>query len=527
MSLSKETQAEAAARVNNHSNFQTLALVTPPPTPRPNLSKLTHRNDKSTEDRKEINASTLKHNLGIDDDRCGCPTLKLKPCRKFIPEQNRDQVEIQIESMLNFTQSSSELHTELDKLVRLVHCDSHNYDKLYRPRIKGWKAVFRIGDDDGKPVESVEEQIREVLGQASAKCAGNTVQDKPCQRRIGGQRVQNFTKTVDEIVKPPAYLDVACLDGYLKVLQANMYCRDHTDHRSAEMVASWKLDIMKICEQAGVELVQSVESDASHGVESPTRASRTQETGSFSAEISDKRILRSEGPPTPRSSRSVSPNFTQDPAAFWPPAYDTTPFEIISWSDTLSNSRASYDLVQATLQQQLDKVDQKDGYVYLYTVKGNETYVKIGYTSRSIETRHEEWTFDCNREAISLYPKRSSQVMAISHARRVEALCHAELNHRKVKIYCKACLKPHIEWFEISSEDAIGVIEKWSKWMAKRPYQFKALRAGAKWYLKEAVGQRAGNIVEFMNDIAAASEPAVAPAFICEKEGAVISVSVA
>jgi hypothetical protein len=565
MSLSKETQEETAARVYSYSNSQKIntppshtspphsspyseprlsnvqielkgqvnssgtvsrALITPPPTPRPNSSERTHKDEKPSEDRKDMTALTLKAGLGISNDRCGCLTQKGTPCKISILEQNRDQVEIQIEVMLTFTQSSPELDKELDRLVRLVHCGFHNYGKSNKPRIKAWKETFPISDGDSKPVDSIEEQIREVISQDSAKCAGKKAQDKPCQRRIGGQRVQNFSKTVDEIVKPGAYGDDACLEFYLKVLQANMYCHDHTDQGSPEMVASWKLDIMKICEQAVLESAQSVESDASHGVESPTRPS-SQETGSLSTETSDKLNLQSESLPTPRSSRSVSPNFTQDPAAFWPSAYDTTPFEIISRSDTLPADQGSYNLVQAKLGHSLNMDDQRDGHVYLYTVKGNEKYVKIGYTGRLIEERHKEWTFDCNRKTMSLYPKQSYLVKAIPHARRVEALCHAELDHHKVKIYCKACLKPHIEWFEVSPEEAIGVIEKWSKWIAKRPYQSKTLRSRVTWSLVEVEKQRARNIAEFMNDLSAATKPAVALGFICEKEGTVISVSVA
>jgi hypothetical protein len=503
---------ELKGRVISSGTVST-ALITPPPTPRPNSSELSHKDEKPSNDRKDMTASTLKVGLGISNDRCGCLTQKGKPCKISIIEQYRDQVEIQIKSMLSFTQSSPELDTELDKLVRLVHCGFHNYGKSNKPRIKAWKATFPISDGDSRPVDSVEEQIREVIGQASAKCAGKKAQDKPCQRRIGGQRVQNFSKTVDEIVKPVAYGDDACLEFYLKVLQANMYCHDHTDQGSPENVASWKSEIMKICEQDVLELVQSVESDASHGVESPTR-SPSQETGSLSTESSDKLILQSESLPTQRSSRSVPTDFTQDPAAFWPSVYDTTPFEIISRSDTLPADKGSYNLVQVKLGHVLNLDDQRDGHVYLYTVKGNEKYVKIGYTGRLIETRHEEWTFDCNRKTISLYPKQSYHVKAIPYARRVEALCHAELDHRKVKIYCKACLKPHIEWFEVSPEEAIGVIEKWSKWIAKRPYQFKMLRSRAIWSLVEVEKQRARNIVEFMNDLSAATKPAVALGFV-------------
>ena len=133
----------------------------------------------------------------------------------------------------------------------------------------------------------------------------------------------------------------------------------------------------------------------------------------------------------------------------------------------------------------LDSTDQKKGYVYLYEVQGNKGFVKIGYTSRSTETRHREWSFDCNRDSKSLYPIPSASATFIPNASRVEALCHAELYHRKIRIYCHGCLKQHVEWFEISPEDAIAVVQKWSKWMTTRPYRSIWLRSGMKWTLKD------------------------------------------
>jgi hypothetical protein len=45
------------------------------------------------------------------------------------------------------------------------------------------------------------------------------------------------------------------------------------------------------------------------------------------------------------------------------------------------------------------------------------------------------------------------------HARRIEDLCHAELDHRRIKMYCGACLKQHVEWFGVSAEEVTTVIQ--------------------------------------------------------------------
>jgi hypothetical protein len=103
--------------------------------------------------------------------------------------------------------------------------------------------------------------------------------------------------------------------------------------------------------------------------------------------------------------------------------------------------------------------DLKDGYVYMCEVEGNERFVRIGYTCRTLEKRHREWKLDCNRLSKVLYPP-SSNPQRVPNGHRVEALCHTELDHRRMGIYYTGFLKRHIEWFEIAAADAIMVIQK-------------------------------------------------------------------
>jgi hypothetical protein len=105
---------------------------------------------------------------------------------------------------------------------------------------------------------------------------------------------------------------------------------------------------------------------------------------------------------------------------------------------------------------------QKVGFVYVYEVLGNEGFVKIGYTT-DLETRLGKWRFDCNREVKVLYPIPAASAETVRNAPQVEALCHAELRHRKTTIYCDSCLRKHIEWFEISTAEAIAVVRKWEQ----------------------------------------------------------------
>lgn len=191
-----------------------------------------------------MNASTLKTQLGLNGFRCGCLTLEMTPCKRKILEGKKDYVNSQIESMVTLTRSSPELEAELDKLAMLVHCWQHDHGYPKESRIDAWTTALPIGDDDPKPVVSVEKQIKKALGRVSAKCVEIKLEGGCCNCKIGGQKVQNCTKTVHEIVKPEVYLDDTYLDRLLKVLETNMYCRFHMNKQPLKMVASWKSDII-------------------------------------------------------------------------------------------------------------------------------------------------------------------------------------------------------------------------------------------------------------------------------------------
>jgi len=129
--------------------------------------------------------------------------------------------------MTTLTRSSPELEPELDKLAVLVYCSQHDAGDPKVSRIEDWIVAFPIGDDDTEPVVSVEKQIRKALGRIPVQCIGITSKEKPCKMKIGGQKVQNCVKTIDEIVQPEFDVDDVYLNGLLKVLETNMYCHFH------------------------------------------------------------------------------------------------------------------------------------------------------------------------------------------------------------------------------------------------------------------------------------------------------------
>lgn len=487
-----------------HSSGTASSLLTPPTSPPWNASDLTLKEKDRAKVEFQVNASMLKSLLGLNDWRCGGITQKKEPCKRQIQAENRDQIISQISSMVAFTSSSSELGSELNKLVKLIHCYQHDHGYPKDSRIDDWIAAFAVRDGNTNIVVPIEKEIKKALGLVSTQCIGITAEDKRCKQGIGGRKVQNCTKTINEIVKLEVYYDDTYLDALLKGLETNMYCRFHTNKDPLKNVILWKSSITEIRNKADLESSQSIESNVPKGLESPTRSANSQVTRTLAIKKSNKIILQNQGLPIPRNSRSLSTEFDRDLATLWQEAHDTTAFKIIARSNRLIDYKSSYCLVRSELTKPLNLKDQKVGHVYLYEVEGNKGFVKIGYTGRSTETRHREWEFDCNRKPNILYPTNSGSAMVVVNARRIEALCHAELDHRRIRIYCQGCLKQHIEWFEISPVEAIAVVQKWSKWMTTNPYRSTHLRSEAKWTLNEEEMRKARNINQFMKEISVA-----------------------
>ncbi|KAL8855461.1 MAG: hypothetical protein Q9178_007894 [Gyalolechia marmorata] len=479
-------------------------LPTPPTSPAQNASDPMPKEKEPPKNRNQMNASNLKSRLGLDDWRCGGLTQKKKPCMVQIPDKNKDRINSQIESIIATTLPPLKLESELEKLVMLVHCHYHDHGYPKDSRIDAWTTAFPVIDDDTKLVVSVQKQIKKALGPVSTLCIGVTLKGMRCKQKLGGQKVQNCTKMIDEIVKPEVYFTDAYLDGLLNDLETNMYCHLHMKKQHLKNVASWKSSITEIRNKADSELLQSIENSAPEGLKSLIRSGNSQDTRNLSTKKSNNFLLQNRGLQTPRSLRSLSTELDRDLVTSWQEAYDTTAFNIIAKSDRLTDYQSSYDLVHREVKKPLDLEDQKDGYVYLYEVEGNKGFVKIGYTGRSIEIRHREWGFDCNRDPKVLYPTDSGSALVVPNARRIEALCHAELDHRRIRIYCQGCLKQHIEWFEISPAEAIAVIQKWSKWMTTNPYRSLHLRYGVKRILNEEEMRKARNISHFMKEISVA-----------------------
>jgi hypothetical protein len=456
---------------------ETFALPTAETSPLQCSSTPASEVEEEAENGDRLTVLAITSYLNLTEGRCGGTTQQNKPCRNRIRKDRRERIISSIESIVALPRSSPELKTELHQLVALIHCYKHDVGRPVDARVEALMENLFGELGDTVSTMSAEKRIRKALRLVTTACSWTTEADGCCKQIIGGQKVTNCSKTINEIVKPEVNSDDAELQYFLEVLAVNMLCHDHSDSQNFSKVASWKSVIMEIRAKIDQESVQDVEGSLHEKPKSRTLLSNVQVIEKQSSE---------------KKASSL-----RDPASHWPKAYDITTFNTVRW-DRVSKDNSPYLLIRKTIQRALDVKDLRDGHIYLYEVEGNQGYVKVGYTTRSVQQRHSEWEFECNRQPKSLYPTLDGSAIAIPNVRRVEALCHAELDKYRIKMYCKWCMKQHIEWFKISPAEAIVVIQKWTAWARTRPYQSTELRSIVKWTLTEEKRQEVQDIALFM-----------------------------
>ncbi|MCJ1310861.1 hypothetical protein MMC25_004529 [Agyrium rufum] len=483
----KETRHdESAAEVISH------IVLTPPPSPCPNFPR---RACKATVDEKQshLDAPTLKSLLGLKEWCCGAGTQKNEPCTRAIRLVNRDRIDSHINSLLKLIRTFSDFGVELEELASLVHCWQHTWRLCTEARVKSWTVALSPKTTALNEL-SVERRIRDGLGQVPAQCSGITVQGRHCTKPLARWKVLQCTETIDEIVTPRIYEDDKALDRRLLTFGTNTYCRSHITQSLAK-IAEWKTSIAKILVKADAK---SKPSTSRVTLKSPE------------SEISPKELRSSLS--TPKS--NPSKRFSQ--------FYNKNPFNIIERGRGTIDAPVSLHKLQRKLTAPLGSKDEGDGYPYVSQNPANKAFVKFGYTKRTPDLRKEESKYHCNRELHLLYPVPSDLArIPVPHARRVEALCHAELHHHRVLVKCEGCSKTHREWFEVSVAEAIAVVRKWSLWITREPYeQLRELRSGLRWYLKEEEKRKVQDIKRFMEQDLVVDASKVASELVLRKAAA-------
>jgi hypothetical protein len=393
-----------------------------------------------------MDRSKLESLLGLDGKRCESvkeTNLKSKAyseprCSKSMPKNNQQLIKSLVGSMINLTQASPDLESKLRELAQLVHCHFHRHWKYREVRIEIWAEIFPVDEDQTDAAVIIERKIKNALRLTSVECIGKKNNDNIRCYGTGGQQVQNYFRTIDQIIKPEVYQNDEHLSYFLSVLEVNMYCPRHMIKEPLRNFARWKSSITDI---------RKTGQPPNSGL--CTKSSVQREEASLS------------------SSPLPSADLSKDPSTFWPRAFDTSSFNRIETGTSLTAEEYE-NKIKSLMQKSLDQTKQEDGYIYLYEVEGNKGLVKLGYTTECVKKRYKKWTFDCNRKCIGLYPLPLTPAKLVPHAHHVEKLCHAELAHCRLSIECRACLKDHKEWFQTSPEEAISVIEKYSNWMIKK-----------------------------------------------------------
>ncbi|OBT75601.1 hypothetical protein VF21_05820 [Pseudogymnoascus sp. 05NY08] len=121
-----------------------------------------------------------------------------------------------------------------------------------------------------------------------------------------------------------------------------------------------------------------------------------------------------------------------------------------------------------------DKED-KQGFVYIYRVKGSNGHVKIGKSRQKHGKRLQQWNGQCK-----LKPERISDPnhKIFQYYGMVEELAQMELSNERKTYQCDVCRKSgskspkdHKEWFAVTDKHALEVVERWRGWLVQhQPY---------------------------------------------------------
>ncbi|KAJ5882612.1 uncharacterized protein N7529_001284 [Penicillium soppii] len=148
----------------------------------------------------------------------------------------------------------------------------------------------------------------------------------------------------------------------------------------------------------------------------------------------------------------------------------------------------------------LQKSDIKfQGMIYIFWQPPNFGHLKIG-RSANVPRRLEQWNKQCKKSMQHFFPEKIGDasipdLRQIPHISRVEALVHLELmQYRRKEKKCPGCLKSHVEWFETTKDIAIGVVRKWSDWMAALPYEKQMKDGEEHWVLKSEQRKNLDNL---------------------------------
>lgn len=468
-----------------YSTSENFLLVHRPATN--NTDESLHKSDgqekQPSKHQPAVNYYTLRTRLGLGYWKCGRCTGEGAACPNGILKRNRDQIESLVASMILLSQESPELISKVERLAQLAHCSFHPRKDPQDNRKTEWMAAFPARNSE---VRCLEEQVRAAFGSASTKCSAAGPGSSSCGKKIGGRKVQNFQRTINEIMRLTIYLRDPHIDYYLGILEKNVYCAVHELTMPLQKRNYWKSKILEIRTVADVNFGLSAHCESPHEFEcKPLYSDSTGHCGRF--DINDQQLSILKAP--------TSTEIEKDSTSFWPGEFDITPFHIVPKRNRRGMNSPN-DNIQRIIDQKLSEKARSHGYIYVVQANDIEGYLKIGYTTSPVIERLQSLIFDCNRQMKVLFPMPHQSAIMVPNAWQVERLCHAELVDCQVHIDCTACLSEHREWFRISAADAFSVVKKWSAWMDSTPYD------PASASLKEEERHKISDMDHFMRELA-------------------------
>lgn len=195
-----------------------------------------------------VKTCTLRTRLSLRNWKCGRRCIRAGIAyANSIPGKNRDQIKALIKSMVFLCQESPELILKIEELSALANYHSHRRKDPEDTRKTKWIAAFPAQPSN---VRYVEVQVTELLRSASTLCGAKT-ESNSCPNKIGGRKVQNFQRIINEIVRLSIYHRLSDINYHLGVLKKNMYCSDHELTIHLKKGDCWKSKILGICTTAG------------------------------------------------------------------------------------------------------------------------------------------------------------------------------------------------------------------------------------------------------------------------------------
>ncbi|KAK3175438.1 hypothetical protein K4F52_010268 [Lecanicillium sp. MT-2017a] len=429
--------------------------------------------------------------LGLHRQQCGGTTRELRRCKNPVPARSTSLAESAIESLRARKGFLADFEAQLSRLARISLCHVHyGQPEQVESRVDSWMLSSDEALNVKQPIVSLKRRVCKVFGLLPTTCTGFEAAEVACTKGLGGQKLQNCTKTFWKIAELcHLSAEEELLEYYIRVLGSSILCQSH-DRATTARRREWEERLTRLRNTCREEW------------ESATGVKKTALRPLDASDYDQHTDLEDEaaGPTISSRSRAAPSREVRDVAEFWPKESIDSPWEVIRMESGAKPDnylhRHISKLARTVLNTSQEKSENEvnDGFVYIYQVPGNDDLVKIGFTTKEVKLRHAEWAFDCNREV------KLIDHVGVPHARRVEALVHKELSHRNVRIYCNGCLRIHKEWFRISSEDAKNAVKKWSRWADRRPYERVVSSAGMEWKLKSIENGRFGD-AEYMKSL--------------------------